>query len=470
VVSASRTSRRAAVSAGLSLLVLVVAAFQPPPRVPPDRRPNIVLVLTDDQSFDSLPHDPPVMPALQAMMQDPTDHWIRFPNAFINTPLCCPSRATILTGRYSSHTGVQNNFEGGLFDDTSTVATWLHDAGYETALIGKYLNGYPFGYAPYVPPGWDRWLVRKQSGQGSLYYDYVLEDQGFPVVHGDEPGDYSTDVYASAAVSFLRSAPADRPFFLEIAPSAPHRPWTPAPGDVGAYADMPIATPPSVGEPDVSDKPAWVRRLPEPDAARLAQLRSLHERSFETLRAVDRLVATVVRTLRERGLLNRTVIVFLTDNGFSFGEHRWVSKACPYEECVRTPFLVRFPGASPHVDEHIVSNVDLAPTFAELAGTRPARPVDGRSLVPLLEGRPVPSWRTGVLLQYVGDRHVPAWWAIRTTGFLYVEYATGERELYDLMGRIGPPDPFELDNRAADPAYAIVLARLAARLAALRGG
>jgi arylsulfatase A-like enzyme len=463
------SSRRIAGTAALSLLVLALAASQPVPRVSPDRRPNIVLILTDDQSFDSLPHDPPVMPALQAMMQDPTDHWIQFPNAFINTPLCCPSRATILTGESSNHTGVQNNFEGAVLDDASTVATWLHDAGYETGLIGKYLNGYPFGFAPYVPPGWDRWLVRKQAAQGSLYYDYVLEDQGFPVVHGDEPADYSTDVYASAAVSFLRSAPADRPFFLEIAPSAPHRPWTPAPGDVGAYAGMPIFQPPSVGEPDVSDKPAWVRRLPEPDAARLAQLRSLHQRSFEALRAVDRLVARVVRVLRERGALDRTVIFFLTDNGFSFGEHRWVSKACPYEECVRTPFLVRFPSALSHVDDHLVSNVDLAPTFADLAGVAPGNRVDGRSLVPLLEGRSPPSWRTGVLLEYVGDRHIPAWWAIRTANFLYVEYATGERELYDLTGRLGPADPYELDNRADDPAYAPVLARLAARLAALRG-
>src|SRR5581483_9239552 len=195
-----------------------------------------------------------------------------------------------------------------------------------------------------------------------------------------------------------------------------------------------------------------------------------HERSFEALRAVDRLVARVVRVLRERGALDRTVIFFLTDNGFSFGEHRWVSKACPYEECVRTPFLVRFPGATARVDEHLVSTVDLAPTFAQLAGASPTRPLDGRSLVPLLEGRPVPSWRSGVLLEYVGDRHVPAWWAIRTRSFLYVEYATGERELYDLVGRVGPADPYELHNRADDPAYASVLVRLASRLAALRGG
>ncbi len=177
----------------------------------------------------------------------------------------------------------------------------------------------------------------------------------------------------------------------------------------------------------------------------------------------------MVRVLRERGALDRTVIFFLTDNGFSFGEHRWVSKACPYEECVRTPFLVRFPGALSHVDDHLVSNVDLAPTFADLAGVAPGNRVDGRSLVPLLEGRSPPSWRTGVLLEYVGDRHIPAWWAIRTANFLYVEYATGERELYDLTGRLGPADPYELDNRADDPAYAPVLARLAARLAALRG-
>ena len=465
-----RPLRRTVAAAALASVVLLVAAFVPSSPPPPDRRPNIVLILTDDQSSDSLPHEPPVMPQLQSMMQDPADHWITFSNAFLNTPLCCPSRASILTGRYSHHTRVRTNYDGEHLDESSTIATWLHSAGYHTGLIGKYVNGYPFGPSSYVPAGWDRWLVKRQGDQSTAYYRYVLIDQGFPDYRGDGPDNYSTDVYAAAAVSFIRSAPPGRPFFLEVAPTAPHRPWTEAPRDTGALAGFPIADPPSLGEEDVSDKPAWVQALAPMDAERRAQLRTAHRRSFETLLSVDDLVVAVIRALQVRGALENTVVVFLTDNGFSFGEHRWVGKTCAYEECIRTPFLVRYPGASSHVDPRLVSNVDLAPTFAELAGIEPPSPVDGMSLVPLLRGLPSAPWRTGLLNEYVGDRKVPPWWEVRTEDFAYVELATGETELYDLSGVIGSADPYELQNRATDPAYAAVRARLSAQLATLRAG
>lgn len=461
---------RTVAAAVLSLVVLLVAGFVPssPPR--PDGRPNIVLILTDDQPLDSLPHDPPVMPQLQSMIRDPSDHWITFSNAFVNTPLCCPSRASILTGRYSHRTGVRTNYDGDLLDESSTIGAWLHAAGYHTGLIGKYVNGYPFGPNSYVPAGWDRWLVKRQGAQSTAYYRYVLVDQGFPHYRGDGPGNYSTDVLADAAAAFIRSAPPGRPFFLEVAPTAPHRPWTEAARDIGALTGVPITAPPSLGEEDVSDKPMWVQRLRPLDEARRAQLRAIHRRCFETLLSVDDLIAEVIRALQVRGALANTLVVFMTDNGFSFGEHRWVGKTCPYDECVRTPFIVRFPGASAHVNPRLVSNVDLAPTFAEVAGIEPPSPVDGRSLVPLLEERPSASWRMGLLTEYVGDDKVPAWWQVRTEDFAYVELATGETELYDLTGVIGAPDPYQLENRAADPRYAVLRARLAARLAALRAG
>jgi N-acetylglucosamine-6-sulfatase len=465
-----RSLGRTVASAVFALVVLLVAAFVPssPPR--PDRRPNIVLILTDDQSPDSLPHEPPVMPQLQSMMRDPADHWITFSNAFVNTPLCCPSRASILTGRYSHHTGVRTNDDGELLDESSTIATWLHSAGYHTGMIGKYVNGYPFGPSSYVPAGWDRWKVKRQGDQSTAYYRYVLIDQGFSEYRGDGPGNYSTDVYAAAAASFIRSAPPGRPFFLEVATTAPHRPWTAAPRDAGALTGLPIANPPSLGEEDVSDKPTWVQGLRELDTERRAELRAIHRRSFETLLSVDDLVVEVIRALQVRGDLANTVLIFMTDNGFSFGEHRWVGKTCAYDECIRTPFLVRFPGASSHVDRRLVSNVDLAPTLAELAGIEPPSPVDGMSLVPLLQGRPSASWRTALLTEYVGDEKVPPWWAVRTEDFAYVELATGETELYDLAGVIGSADTFELENRADDPAYATVRAQLSARLVALRAG
>jgi arylsulfatase A-like enzyme len=215
-----RGSRRAVLAAAAATAVLVGAAAAPHPTPPlPDRRPNVVVILSDDQTLDTLPHRPAVMPFLQQVMQDPRDHWITFPNAFLNTPLCCPSRATILTGRYSHHTGVRNNSEAIHLDEANTVATWLHDAGYTTGLVGKYLNRYPFHAAPYVPPGWDRWEAKIQGSGASVYYDYVVSRQGFPVAYGHGPEDYSTDVFAGLAEDFIRSAPGDRPFFLLFAPT-----------------------------------------------------------------------------------------------------------------------------------------------------------------------------------------------------------------------------------------------------------
>ncbi|MBI2238771.1 MAG: sulfatase [Actinobacteria bacterium] len=454
------------------LVALGVAAAVLPRSAPalPDRRPNVVLIVSDDQPPGSLPHDPPAMPYLQGRMEDPSDHWVTFPNAFLNTPLCCPSRATLLTGRYSHRTGVLTNDDGHLLDESSTLAVWLHGAGYFTGLVGKYLNRYPFGRGPYVPLGWDRWAGKMQGGGSSVYYDYTLVEQGFPVPYGSGPEDYSTDVITARAVEFIRTAPQDRPFFLEITPTAPHSPWIPAPRDAGAYASMPVAEPPSVGEEDVSDKPAWIRGLPELGPAVRAVLDQDRRRAYEALRAVDDAVRRVVEALRDRGELEDTVILYLTDNGFSFGEHRWVGKQCPYEECIRTPFLVRYPGATSRADGHLVSNVDVAPTVADLAGISPGLPADGRSLVPLLEGSAPAGWREGVLLEWTGDPLVPAWWGVRTEDLSYVEYATGERELYDLTGTAGPPDPFQLDDRADDPAYAALRAELAALLERLRGG
>jgi arylsulfatase A-like enzyme len=225
-----------------------------------------------------------------------------------------------------------------------------------------------------------------------------------------------------------------------------------------------------VGELDVADKPAWIRRLPPLGPSGRAELRRQHRLEYETLGSVDDAVRSVVEALRARGVLGRTVIVYLSDNGYSYGEHRWITKSCPYEECIRTPFLVRMPGVPARTDEHLVSSVDVAPTIADLADVTPGAAVDGVSLLPLLDGRRPAGWRAGVLSEYIGSRDVTPWWEIRTEHFAYVEYATGERELYDLTGVIGPPDPFELENRVGDTRYAALVAKLATQLRALRTG
>jgi arylsulfatase A-like enzyme len=457
-----------AVAAALLTLGAAVAASGTP-TAGGDSRPNIVVILTDDQSFDTLPSTPPAMPYLQSQIADPEGNWLWFPHAFVNTPLCCPSRASILTGRYSHHTGVRNNGQGALLDESNTLPVWLHEAGYTTALIGKYLNRYSFDRGPYVPPGWDRWVAKRNTLASTAYYDYGFVDQGVPLRVSDAPDTYATDLLADRAVDFLHDAPLDRPFFLYFAPSAPHAPWTPAPRHAGAFEGVGLRVPPSIGERDRSDKPMWVRRL-DPltrlDEARLQERRRLE---YETMLGVDDAVRRIVDALGARGDIGRTVIFFLTDNGFSFGEHGIRGKRCPYEECIRTPLAVRVPGQAARHVPSLVSNVDLAPTIADLAGVTPGLEPDGTSFAPALRGRP---WRgpPGILLEWAGDREVPPWWGVRTRDFAYVENDDGTLELYDLTGRLGRSDPFEVEGRADDPRYRAVRERLAEMLRTLRFG
>lgn len=428
-----------------------------------DPRMNVVVIVTDDQSFDSIPHDPVVMPYLQSITGDPDDHWIVFRNGFVTTPLCCPSRATLLTGRYPRNHGVLTNDDGDRLDESQTIATWLRDAGYYTGLVGKYLNQYPFDRGAYVPEGWDRWWGKEQGALTSLYGDYTIIQQGVPVRYGTAEEDYSTDVFRGAAVEFIREAPLEQPFFLWFAPTAPHPPVVVAPRHEGRYSAMPVSPRPSVGEADVSDKPAWVRALPGLGAAERAGLRDQHRRSFEALIAVDEAVRAILETLEARGDLDNTLIVYVSDNGFAFGEHRWVKKTCPYEECGHVPFLIRDPLSERQVERAPVSTVDVVPTILEMLGIEPGATVDGVSLAPMFRGDGLGEVRDAVFSEWVGDDRIPAWWKIRTADFSYIELGTGERELYDLRR-----DPYELENVVADPRYAAEVASLVARLAAFR--
>ncbi len=466
------TSLKRTSAVALALAVLAAAAAHPgtvPPRSA-DPRPNIVLILTDDQSFDTLPSNPPAMPWLQSQIFSSDGSWLWFPNAFISTPLCCPSRATILTGRYSHHTGVLNNDDGHLLDETQTVATWLHAAGYTTGLVGKYLNEYPFDRGPYVPPGWDTWVAKRNVTRHTTYYGYPFVAQEVPYRTSPLPEEYATDFLASRALSFLETAPTDRPYFLYFAPSAPHGPITPAPRDAHAFDGVSIANPPSFDEANVSDKPGWVRSLPPFTRRQRRRIEANRRAESATLYAVDDAVREIVAEIAARGDLQRTVVFFLTDNGFSFGAHRWVGKACPYEECIRTPFAVRFPGAQAGTLPDLVSNVDLAPTIADLARATPTLPEDGEDLVPLLDHASSTPVREGVLIEWAGGGSIPAWTGVRTANYAYIEDADGTVELYDLAGRLGPPDPGELTNRAGDPRYAAVRSRLASLLGTLLQG
>lgn len=429
-------------------------------------RPNIVVFITDDQPWYTMPSILPVtpMPYLESRVRDPADHWVVFENAFLNTPICCPTRATILTGRYSHHTGVETN-GAGLADETSTIATWLHGGGYHTGLVGKYINRYPFGRAFYKPPGWDRWAANYWA-----YYNYRSYVDGKIVSYGATPADYSTDVIADKAAAFIDTAPTDRPFFLYVAPKAMHDPYTPAPRHEGAFQQMAPVRFPNFNEADVTDKPAWVRARGKAGASWIASLDQRRIDAFETLLSADDAVRDVFEALERRGELDDTVFIFMSDNGFAIGEHRWYSKKCEFDICTRTPFLVRFPSTYSRTEDLPVSSVDVAATIADLAGVTPATQVDGISIAPLLTNTAT-DWRDGVLLHAADDDYQsPGYWGVNTGDALYVELTTGERELYDMGGVAGPADPWQLQNRIMDPTYATLRDQLAALLIDLRGG
>ena len=341
------------------------------------------------------------------------------------------------------------------------MATWLHGAGYQTALMGKYLNGYK--YADIIPPGWDRWFVSTTDDRGGFeYYNYTMSDQGTSVFYGSDPQDYSTDVLSGQADSWIRGADPSKPMFLELSTAAPHSPATPGPKYINAFNDLAPYRPPSFNELDASDKPQWVQQTALMNGTDIATTDAFRKDMYRTLLSVDDMVTTVVQALAATGRLSNTMIVLAGDNGYSWGEHRrWDRKSSPYENDTRVPMVIRYDPltATASHDQHLVTNLDWAPTFADLAGTS-APGADGTSLLPLLRGDQT-TWRTdfGVEhLQGLGD-DIQSYCQVRNdTGFSYTKYATGEEELYDLNA-----DPYQLSNAVTDPSYATVLAQLRTR-------
>jgi len=451
-VSPGPPGRRVAGAALLALIGLGVAVVWPATDGSTDDRPNVIVVLTDDQAAGTFT----AMPWLSAELARAGSGWTEFPNAFANTPLCCPARASLLTGLFSRHTGVLDNDDGDVFDESSTLATWLQESGYRTGLVGKYLNRFPFGRLPYVPPGWDRFLAKENQTGVTVYRDFHAIDQGSPVFVRR----YATDWLADRAIGFVRTAPSTQPFFLLFAPSAPHPPWIPAPRHAGVYDDLSVEEPPTVVG-TLHGAPPWVRALPVPSAARRTAWLADQRRAAETLLAVDEALRSIVAALGDR--LDDTVIIVMSDNGYSFGEHRWEGKTCPYEACVRIPLAVYSPWTHAVVEDGLVSMVDVAPTIMDLAGAAPPVPTDGTSFAPAIDpGSDLPSsdGSAEAFLEWAGDDRIPAWTAVRTADFKLIRYADGFEELYDLGGRLGAADPWESTNRAADPRYAGVLARL----------
>jgi N-acetylglucosamine-6-sulfatase len=477
----------------------------------PPKQPNIVFILTDDLAVQDLnPNTLKHMPNLRALIEKGTT----FDNSFVTNALCCPSRATILRGQYThDHQILSNSPPLGGFEkfhylgrENSTVATWLDGAGYRTALVGKYLNGYS---GTYIPPGWDEWHAI--SGN---FLSNDLSENG-RVASYDPERYYLDDLLSKKASDFIGSSagPAPpfyttwRPFFLYLATNAPHQPATPAPRDANAYPDARLPRPPDFDEKDVSDKPEWIRDNPPLSPEQKGYMKDLHRRRLQSMLAVDDMVGNLVKALKEQDALKNTYIFFTSDHGFHLGQHRLgAGKWTSYEEDIRVPLIVRGPGVPEgETRDQMVLGNDLAPTFADLAGAKTPGFVDGRSLVPLLKDHPPPEkdWRQRFVVESVAERGgasklslidestfaplltgdpLPNDWrrtsagsakaskewgrpwmkALRTEDYLYVEYKTGEHELYDLR-----KDPYELHNEY-DAAPSDLKRTLEAQLDALR--
>lgn len=430
----------------------------------PSERPNLIVVMTDDQTLESF--GPRAMPYTWELFHD--DQSTIFEQAIASPPLCCPSRAGFITGQYPHNHGVFGNVPGyaALIDKENTLPAWLKRAGYHTAFVGKYLNGYEQMIQP--APGWDSWHA---SFNFLLYFDYIVNDDGEVTHYGYGRHDYSTYQYTERAVAEISDPRRDKPLFMWLAYNAPHliaSQREPCDGDVPTppsreafeeFAGEPLPRDPSFGERDRSDKPRTIADRPPLTPVEIELMTLRWRCGLATLRALDESIERVVSALSDEGELDNTVLVFVSDNGYFFGQHAIDrDKRLPYRASAQVPMAIRVPDAirgGEHVGavDEVVSTVDLAPTLLDFAGGRPClagtncRAIDGRSLRPLLSGS------AG---RYPGDRAILLelddaykYEALRTDRYLYSRIYSDRGgflpqpgiELYDLHS-----DPYELEN------------------------
>jgi N-acetylglucosamine-6-sulfatase len=469
------------VKGGLALAILVASVLAaagsgsagPEAAVAP-ARPNIVVLETDDQTLAEME----VLPNVRRLIGN---EGVTFDNNFDSFSLCCPSRASFLTGQYSHNNGVRGNAppDGGYdkLDHTNTLPVWLQPAGYYTVHLGKYLNGYGRRNPLEIPPGWSEWHGAVDPTT-YRYYDYTLNENGVLTTYcaTPEPSCYQTDVYRDKANEIIRRRAPEGPFFLWVAFLADHAGGPREPGDpvgfatpdpaprhANRFAGTPLPEPPNFNEADVSDKPTLIRRMTPITARQRANIQENWQQRRETLLAVDEAVASIVETLRQTGELDNTLLIFTSDNGFFHGEHRIrQGKVRLYEESIRVPLLMRWTGnkALPRGvhRKQLAMNVDDAETILAAAGgtARPRRVEDGVSLLRFWRDGGLELGRDLLVDNMPGVTHFDA---IRSRNFLYAEHQNGERELYDLR-----KDPYELQSQHANPSYDRIKNALAARL------
>jgi N-acetylglucosamine-6-sulfatase len=433
------------------------APLAPAPALPAGaKRPNIVFVLADDFSLDLVQY----MPHVLKMQKD----GVTFTNYFVTDSLCCPSRSSIFTGRYPHDTGVYRNVgpDGGYQTfvnrghENATFAASLLGAGYRTAMLGKYLNGYePQKNGP--APAWSEWDV---AGNGYGEFNYSFNQNGKVVRYANRPADYLTDVAAGIGAGFIKQHKPGTPFMIEIATFAPHAPYTPAPRDANAFAGLRAPRTPAFNAAPDADAPKWLAALTPLSDADIRTIDTDYRKRAQSVLAIDAMIGELQKAVAEIGEADNTYFVFSSDNGYHMGEHRMMpGKMTAYNTDIHVPLIVTGPGVpAGRTVEEIVENIDLCPTFADLGFATPPPSVDGRSLVPLLHGERADGWRTVALVEHRGpvrsiaDPDLPGlrsgnpttYEAIRTLTSLYVEYADGEKEYHDLVA-----DPNELRNTFA---------------------
>lgn len=483
-------------------------------------RPNIVLLMVDDMRADDLRF----MPKTRRLVGGAG---VRFANSFSPNPLCCPARASALTGRYThNHRVFHVNLPWGFrsFDDRRTLATWLEGRGYATVYLGKYLNGYGWMRRPradsgnslrYVPPGWTQWRASIDAGlpgrhpaNGGTYryFDTTLSANGT----GFQPlrGQYQSRAYGRITEEIVaRRAAARRPFFLQVSYTAPHtglpeepddpgwvrrrdgvreRFGTPArPDDVKGRFDATVTAAPGASwrDPDFSDKPRYLRRLPPMNRAERRASREETRQRAESLWVVDRQVGRTIDALRRSGELANTLVVFTSDNGYYLGEQRIRhGKTFPHEPSIRVPLLMRGPGIpAGQVRRDPIVSMDLAPTLAAAGRVDPRARVDGQNMLGVAR-RGDRGWRRGILTESapVGDvvrntdeaggpldagerADIRYALGVRTARYLYVNLANRQEELYDVRA-----DPRQYDNLVGEPEHRPALRQLRDVLSQLR--
>jgi N-acetylglucosamine-6-sulfatase len=536
--TASRGIRLAVVAAGMLALLCVLATAgtrSSAAAAVTAQPPSFVVIQTDDQTLDGLyaTFGEPKLQAMPNTLNLIAKRGMTFNRYYVSYPLCCPSRVSLLTGRYAHNTGVKGNIQpnGGYFGfsfraaNTHNIATWLQGAGYRTIHVGKFLNGYgdePYDNGTTVPPGWTAWHTLLKADTDHYFYGYTLNNNGIlEGPYGDSgswetreygvrddlgcpfaplnglPCFYETDMLTNIAAQELRGTSPEQPFYLQLDYTAPHGDFRKPAGPEPAprhYDWFKGAPPPhnrgeGFGEGSVADKPSFIKEAPYLSLSDIHTYRVYWDKQLEALRSVDDGVKLLIDTLGSLHRLRNTYVIFTSDNGFFFGEHRLIGgKFLAYEPSTHLPFLIRGPHIRANTESgELVGNIDVAPTLLELAGVTPDKSVDGRSLTPFLHDPELRTLRPLLFESFVETSDVQEAGAIAEPGdqtrasrqraaassrrsgggaaasilappkdyegirlgpYKYIAWPDGEKELYDLE-----TDPNELNNLVRIPNY-----------------